>query len=306
MQPPIDDDAVNAAEPANGVRVHVRVDVDLVRSELAEERIDVGHDAPDHLLELRRPAKVARIRHEDQRRSVIPLAQHVGPAGERARVEGGGVEVRQLRQQMRRHRRIGGAAQAENAEHGDAGPLEPNDDRVRIGRRRRGDVVPAVARLDVVRRIDHGAVGEEPIRRRQRRAVGPDDAVAQVHGDPPAVAADAAVAQRRHLGREIGNVVAARVVAQHEREEHAGDRVGGRGVREHQVEAVGFFVFAQAQDAGDRPCVVPAVARRALRARAAGECDGQRQPRGRDAREAHRGASSVRGPRLTMRGAIAR
>ena len=68
---------------ADRVSVHVRIDVDLVSRELGKERVYVGDDFPDDFLELGRAAKIPRVGHEDQRRSVIPLFEQIRTAGER-------------------------------------------------------------------------------------------------------------------------------------------------------------------------------------------------------------------------------
>src|SRR5580700_832748 len=85
-------DSVDAGKARDSIGVHVRIDVDLMRRKLVEERVDVRNDFPDEFLELRRAAEVARVWHENERRPVIPFLERIGTAGKRTLVERGGIE----------------------------------------------------------------------------------------------------------------------------------------------------------------------------------------------------------------------
>ena len=88
---------------------------DIVCYELVKDGVDVGNDLPDHFFEVRRPAKIAPVRDEGQRASVVPSLEHERSAGERAFVEARLAQVPGLREQMRGHRRIRGAADCQNS-----------------------------------------------------------------------------------------------------------------------------------------------------------------------------------------------
>ena len=101
-----------ASETALGV--DVSIDVDIVGRQLIEQRVHVGNDLPDDLVQARASAKVARIRHEDERRTVVPFFEQIRSARERSFVERSReLRFAQFAEQVCRHRRIAGAAEGE-------------------------------------------------------------------------------------------------------------------------------------------------------------------------------------------------
>ena len=273
LEPPV----VRQQVFADGVAVHAAelrdlrfgdrlVHVDLVRLELVEQRVGVGDDLVRDRLQARLAAPVALVRDELERRAVVPGRQHERPRRQRLGVERRAVDVGQLRQHVRRQRRIRRAAEREDAE-------QPGVDLLEVQRRgevvrrdvERRDVVPAVALLDVVRGVHHGAPRELQVARVVRRAVGPRHPFAHVQHDRLAVFADAAVLQRRHLGRGSRQKIAFRIVAKQRFVDEVRELVRGVGVREHLVEVVGLFAGAADDEVSRmRPRVAPAGRRRRL------------------------------------------
>jgi len=122
------------------------------------------------------------------------------------------------------------------------------DDAVRAGRLDRGDLIPVVTTDLVVRGIQDRADAEDDVGARERRAVRPSHAMAQMPGDREPVTRDAAVLLARHDRRELGLGPVVTVVAHEPCHRHLREIADARRREEMRVEPRHLEIHRVPQD----------------------------------------------------------